>query len=84
MPVCHVAGWPERGVREETYQRFHSEHRLICRTPESATAKPEDAAAAQPPFLFTAIQEQLGLRVRAKQVPVEVLMIDHVERPSEN
>jgi uncharacterized protein (TIGR03435 family) len=34
--------------------------------------------------IFTAIQEQLGLRMPAQKVPVEVLVIDHVERPSEN
>lgn len=37
-----------------------------------------------PPELFTAIQEQLGLRLEAQKVPTEVLVIDRVERPSEN
>jgi uncharacterized protein (TIGR03435 family) len=37
-----------------------------------------------PPELFTAIQEQLGLRLEAQKIPSEVLVIDHVERPSEN
>ena len=37
-----------------------------------------------PPELFTAIQEQLGLRLEAQKVPNEVLVIDQVERPSEN
>jgi uncharacterized protein (TIGR03435 family) len=34
--------------------------------------------------LFTAIQEQLGLRLRSEKAPVEVLVIDHAERPSAN
>jgi uncharacterized protein (TIGR03435 family) len=34
--------------------------------------------------LFTAVGEQLGLRLRAARVPVEVLVIDHAERPSPN
>ena len=34
--------------------------------------------------LFTAIQEQLGLRLRSEKAPVEVLVIDRAERPSAN
>ena len=35
------------------------------------------------PSVFTAIQ-QLGLRLRARKIPVEMLVIDHVEKPSPN
>lgn len=44
---------------------------------------PTDNADA-PPGLFTAIQEQLGLKLESTKAPVEVLVIDHVEKPSEN
>jgi uncharacterized protein (TIGR03435 family) len=36
------------------------------------------------PDLFAAVQQQLGLRLEAAKGPIEVLVIDKVERPSEN
>jgi uncharacterized protein (TIGR03435 family) len=36
------------------------------------------------PTLFTALQEQLGLRLEAQKGMVSMLVIDRVERPSEN
>lgn len=43
---------------------------------------PDDPNA--PPGLFTAIQEQLGLKFDSTKAPVEVLVIDHIEQPSDN
>ena len=42
-----------------------------------------DPAASLPP-LFTAIQEQLGLKLESQKADVPVLVIDHVDRPSPN
>jgi uncharacterized protein (TIGR03435 family) len=36
------------------------------------------------PDIFSAVHEQLGLKLEAKKGPVEGLVVDHIERPSEN
>jgi uncharacterized protein (TIGR03435 family) len=44
---------------------------------------PTDDAKA-PPSLYTAVQEQLGLKIGPAKAPDDVIVIDHVEKPSEN
>jgi uncharacterized protein (TIGR03435 family) len=34
--------------------------------------------------LFSAVQEQLGLKLEAGKGPVEIIVIDHIEKPSDN
>ena len=51
-------------------------------TPDVRTG--DTPAGAAGPSLFTAVQEQLGLRLRAQRGPVDVVVIDSVEQPAEN
>jgi uncharacterized protein (TIGR03435 family) len=57
--------------------------------PFGAAARPPEAqpAAADPdapPDLFTAMEQQLGLHMQKAKAPVEVMVIDKVEKPSAN
>jgi len=52
--------------------------------PRQLSGSPGEASASSDPSVFTAIQEQLGLKLEAAQEAVEILVVDHVERPSEN
>lgn len=48
------------------------------------SALPSDRQTADNVSIYAAIEEQLGLRLRAAKAPVEVLVIDHAARPSPN
>ena len=47
--------------------------------PDSST--PQEALG---PSIFTALEEQLGLKLEARKQPVDAIMIDHIEQPSPN
>ena len=48
-------------------------------TPDDRQALPDSG-----PSLFTALEEQLGLRLQSTRAPAPVLVIDHIEKPSAN
>jgi uncharacterized protein (TIGR03435 family) len=49
----------------------------------AAGAPPTDNADA-PPDIFTAMQQQLGLKLESTKALVDVMVVDHVEKPSPN
>ena len=54
-------------------------------TPDAGAGTDSAAPSADSgPSIFTAVQEQLGLKLEPAKAPVQVLVIDHAEMPSEN
>jgi len=50
--------------------------------PGMAQVSPDERRLNDAPPFFTALQEQLGLKLDSTKGPVDVLVIDHVERPT--
>lgn len=59
--------------------KWTPEHGVQAST-DNGQADPENSA----PSIFTALQEQLGLKLQSSRGPVETLVVDHIEMPSEN
>jgi uncharacterized protein (TIGR03435 family) len=51
---------------------------------EAGPDRREVGPAVQRLTIFAALEQQLGLKLEAKRGPVEIVVIDHVERPSGN
>jgi uncharacterized protein (TIGR03435 family) len=87
MFVTGLSNWSDRLVFDRTalagsfdWDLQWSAERLSADTPNAASDRSSDAGLS----LFTALQEQLGLKLESTTGPVDALVIDHVERPTED
>jgi len=80
-PVADLTGVPG----EFDFQLKWTPEDMQARPPSDGN-KPGSALAdlANGPSVFTALQEQLGLKLEPRKVPTEVLVIDRAEKASEN
>ena len=77
-PVVDQSGLAERYDFTLTFTPDAAQAALLGGPPPAAD-NPEAA-----PDLFTAFQQQLGLKLEPARAPVDVMVIDKVEKPSEN
>ncbi|MGH9240642.1 MAG: TIGR03435 family protein [Vicinamibacterales bacterium] len=92
QPIAYLAEYltsvVERPVLDRTGLTGEFDFRLEHSRPSLSTPTGADADTPQlrnvGPPLFTALQEQLGLKLEAAEGPVEFLIIDRVQRPTPN
>ncbi len=70
--------------RFDVHLRWNADQALSA--PQNETGNPNASPSSDQigPSIFTAIQEQLGLKLEAGKGPVDNFVVDHVEKPSEN
>jgi uncharacterized protein (TIGR03435 family) len=76
--IVDRTGLTERYDAEMTY----TPDQMPSPPPPGANAPPFPAVDPNGPSLFTALQEQLGLKLESTKAPIEVLVIDGVEQPT--
>lgn len=83
VPIERIAGFftssvEGRRIFDKTGLAGLYDFKLVYRPPD--VSRPDDNR----PTIFTALQEQLGLKLVASRGVVDVLIVAHVERPTEN
>jgi uncharacterized protein (TIGR03435 family) len=71
----------DRTVIDETGLTGAYDFHLEWTTDLSTTSQSDDTTG---PSIFTAVQEQLGLKLQSAKGPIEFLVVDHAEKPSGN
>jgi uncharacterized protein (TIGR03435 family) len=84
--VVFLASQTDRPVMDKTGLTGFHDFNLVWNSdndPQLAATVPRDPGVADL-SIFTAVQEQLGLKLESARGPVEMLVIDYAEKPAEN
>jgi uncharacterized protein (TIGR03435 family) len=94
MPIpllaTSVSQWVDRPVIDKTGLRGNYDVELtyspeVGQSARFGTVEPDRSSTnGNAPSLFSALREQLGLELKSARGPVEVLVVDHLERPEAN
>jgi len=77
--VLTMQFFPDRPIVDQTGLTGRYDIKLTYTYGDASNSDPD-----APPPLFTALQEQLGLKIKPTKSATDVLVVDHVERPSAN
>jgi uncharacterized protein (TIGR03435 family) len=78
--VANVLGQP---VLDETGIKDSFSFVLEYADPRPGREEKSDSGATLP-TVFTALNEQLGLKLESRKIPIDIVVVDHIERPTEN
>jgi len=86
--VASAGGALGMPVRDMTGLTGYYEFNLTWTREETLLAAADNtspASADRPPSIFTALQEQVGLKLEPRQIPLQIVVVDHVEKvPTDN
>jgi uncharacterized protein (TIGR03435 family) len=82
--VVNLSGQVHRIVEDKTGLTGKYDISLQWSPDEMPSGQDATATANSGPSIFTALQEQLGLKLESTKGPVDTVVVDHVEMPSEN
>jgi uncharacterized protein (TIGR03435 family) len=84
LPMAHLA----KTLADQVHRTVIDKTALTGNYDLTLQWTPDDAPASTDadsvPSIYTAVQEQLGLKLQPAKAPVEVLVVDHAAMPSEN
>jgi uncharacterized protein (TIGR03435 family) len=81
-PVSHIAAWIT--VVPELEGRIVVDKTGLNGVFDCELSWAHEGTDAPAPSFFTAIQEQMGLKLQPEKGPVETIVVDHIEKPSPN
>ena len=79
-----LSGQLEREVVNKTELAGKYDLNLTWSRDDAPVESKDTTGVDSPPTLFTAVQEQLGLKLEPSKASVDAIVVDHVEPPSEN